>query len=358
MPRQVTLVSTTRRRLLAFTVLAPFFHREANAFSVEIDEFRRNAINSWRRRIKGFLTRKIVPIIDTEATYNTRINLDWIRAQMDSEGVAQVCFAPHAALGSGTSRKLYDTFPDYFIPTTADGSSLHWYRNTQSFAESTRGDLLSGRYFLMGEFELRHYPSSSQFVSGQLDRDVTVSLDDPSVHDVFRLAEESGVAFQIHYEVEDALLTPLEAILGKYPRANVIWCHLGQIRYSARNSTYGPDYVRGLIARFPNLQFDLGIARPDWIYPGSREYDSTIFQADTGRPPHGGYLRSNWRDLIDAFPERFIAATDIDAGRFQSFPYKIRLLRDLILSQVSTRASHLIAYQNAWRLISREPWVD
>lgn len=332
--------------------LAAFAH-----FSVWASDpaFRAKALSAWQRRIRSILARGQVPIIDTEVTYNAAYDLDFIISNMDVLSVAQICPAPFAGLGSRASLDLYSRHPEYFIPTTADGSSPHWYRDTQAFAAQLTRDLDTGQYFLMGEFELRHYPSPLQYRAGRTDRDVTVPLDDPGVGAVFQLAEQRGTALQIHYEIEDALLPALEDLLGRYPRARVIWCHLGQVRYPDRTSRYGPVYVKSLIERFPNLYFDLGLPGPPHVHPASRERDQMIY-AFTGYRPWGGYLRKNWRQLLEDFPERFLAASDVGGDRFREFPNQILRLRQLVLSELSPRAQHLIAYQNAWRLISGEPW--
>jgi hypothetical protein len=344
-----------RRRLLQGLMLLPFLARSAGAQSPEIEAFRHAAREGWRKRILAIRERDVVPIIDTEATYNTAIKLDSMRESMDRLGVAQVCFAPFAGLGSHASYEMHIKHPEYFIPTTADGSSPHWYRNTEQFAEATRQELASGRYFLMGEFEVRHYPSHQQILSGRLDRDITVPLDDPGLHAVLRLSEQTGVAMQIHYEIEDGLLAGFEAMLERYPLAKVIWCHLGQVRYAERNTRYGSDYVAGLIKRFPNLHFDLGIAGPTHQHPGSRQRDQTIY-AETRIPPWGGYLLANWRNILETYPDRFLAASDIDASRWRNFTSQIERLRMLILDKLTPKARHMIAYQNAWRLITGEPY--
>lgn len=66
--------------------------------------------------------------------------------------------------GSHASLDLYSKYPEYFIPTTADGSSPHWFRDTLEFAAQLKRDLDTGQYFLMGEFELPHYPSPGEIV--------------------------------------------------------------------------------------------------------------------------------------------------------------------------------------------------
>jgi hypothetical protein len=316
---------------------------------------RAESLGLWRHRIRSMLAKDIVPIIDTQATYNRAIDIDYIVEQMDQLGVAQVCFAPHGSLGSAHSLRLHHDHPAYFVPTTTDGSSPHWYHNTGTFIAQTRQELQTGNYFLMGEFEIRHYPSDAQFKAGQWGRDVSVPVDSPAVHELFQLAIETGVAFQIHYEIEDSLLQPLESMLERYPRAKLIWCHLGQVRFPERAKKYGVGYVRSLIERFPGLHFDLGHTGPRNIYPGSNQRDQTLYHWN-GIPPYGGVLHADWKALIEERPERFLASSDIDAGRYQFFREKIMRLRSVVLNDLSPRARHFVAYQNAWRLLSGESW--
>jgi hypothetical protein len=318
---------------------------------------REESIAAWRDRIHALLARRVLPIIDTEATYSRFYDLQFILREMEANGVAQIAFAPiyQKAGGSTDSLSLHERYPAFFIPTTSDGVTPDWWNHPEAFVEEIIAEVRSGKYFFMGEFEFRHYPSPMQYWSGRMDRDITVSLDRPAARKLFSFSQDSGTAFMIHYEIEDGLLPPLEAMLARYPGARVIWCHLGQVRYPRRTRHYGPSYVRSLIAKFPNLYFDLGLGGPGNMYPGSYERDQTIYEF-TGIPPYRGRLKPEWRAILEDFPERFLAATDIGPDRFRWFPDWIRRLRVLLLDELSERAKHLIAYQNAWRLITKGAW--
>jgi hypothetical protein len=314
---------------------------------------RKESIEAWSRRIRAIRDRGKLPIIDTEATHHHSIDIEFIIREMDLNGVAQMAFAPN--FSDGTMR-LHQLYPEYFIPTTADGSSWHWSLYSQYFIDTVIEQFKAGGYFLMGEYELRHYPAPVDWNAGRIHRDVTVPLDSGPVHALFQFSQEHKVMFMIHYEIEDVLLSPLEAMLEQYPGALVVWCHVGQVRYPNRSTRYGPAYVRSLIERFPNLHFDLGaMGYPGHVYPGSGERDMTIFQY-TGEPPYGGYLKREWLNLFEERPERFLAASDIGPEYYPNFPVTIQRLRALILNRLHERARHLIAYQNAWRLITGEVW--
>ena len=87
----------------------------------------------------------------------------------------------------------------------------------------------------MDEYEARHYPSPIQWRAGQVNRDVAIPIDAAPMRDLFRFTAERNIAFLIHYEIEDALLDPLEAMLERYPEARVVWSHLAEVRYPDRS---------------------------------------------------------------------------------------------------------------------------
>jgi predicted TIM-barrel fold metal-dependent hydrolase len=345
-------MNLSRRALFCAAAVGSTF----DAYAGTVD--RATAIAGWRRRIDSFLQRGIVPIIDTEFTFNRNIerSLDFVMAEMDKGGIAQICLAPGENAASQASLDAFRRFPDRFIPTTKDGSSPEWYAHRTDFAAITQRELAGGDYFMMGEFELRHYPSPLQFNAGRMDRDVDVPLDDPAVDRIFDRAATAGVAIQIHYEIEDRLLPPLEALLARHPRTAVIWCHLGQVRFRERNTIYGPDYVDSLISRFPNLHFDLATAGARHVHPLSKQRDATLF-IFTGRDQWGGYLDLAWRRVLLAHPERFLAASDSDGDRFKSMRETLDRQRSMILAEMPAAAQRAIAFGNAWRLVTGQTWT-
>ncbi len=50
----------------------------------------------------------------------------------------------------------------------------------------------------------------------------------------------------------------LERMLAKYPKAKVVWCHIGRNRNPGTWKRFSkPDGVREMILKYPNLYFDL-----------------------------------------------------------------------------------------------------
>ena len=172
----------------------------------------------------------------------------------------------------------------------------------------------------------------------------------PGGQALFELSARTGVAFQIHYEIEDSLLPPLEAMLQAHPQARVIWCHLGQVRYPERNSRYGPAYVRALIERFDNLHFDLAVARASFVYKPSGARDSTLFDSS-------GRVAEGWRQLIEDHPRRFLAASDYRPAVEKHYPQQIGHQRQAILAAFTSSTQRKLAFENAWRLITGSDWT-
>lgn len=311
---------------------------------------RAQSIAAWKKRIGSILGRGGLPIIDTQATYVAGMtNVPRMIENMNTLDIAQIAFAAANAPTSAPSLELHRKYPEFFIPTTNDGSFRRWWKDPQKFLSVLESDLQSGSYFFMGEHEFRHLPSPEQVAAGRKDRDITIDLAGPAAHRLFQLSERFGTAFQIHYEIEDQLLPPLESMLARYPKAKMIWCHLAMIRQPDRVKQYGPRYVASLIERFPGLHFDLAVPAARHTYPFTGVRDSTLFDPS-------GKINADWRTILEKHPERFLAASDYRPPIEPKYGEHIQLQRGL-LAELTPRARPLVAFQNAWRLIIGAPWT-
>ena len=69
-------------------------------------------------------------------------------------------------------------------------------------------------------------------------------------------------------------------------------------------------------------------------------------------------LKPEWKQLFQAFPERFTIGSDIDAGRWPYYDQTITRLRTLILGNLDRKTAEEIAFKNAWKLTTHEEWQD
>ncbi|MBA4329911.1 MAG: amidohydrolase [Polaromonas sp.] len=330
------------------TMSIPAFAQSAPASTGDL-AVRAASIEAWRQRLQGMLDKGRLPMIDIQATYVPGVtNIGQLMAWMDEVDIAQIAFATASSPDSGPSLELHRQYPGYFIPTTSSGEFPRWWNNPAAFVSRVAADLKTGNYYTMGEHEFRHYPSPEQVEARNNGRDITVPLDGPAGHALFQLSEDTGTAFQIHYEIEDPLLPVLESMLARYPKARVIWCHLGMIRYPDRAKAYNPAYVKSLITRFPHLHFDLAVPRAENIYRPSGARDSTIFQ--------NGRLGEEWQALMEGFPDRFLVASDYRPPVESLYRTTMGRHRNQILGPLSEAVRHKLAYGNAWRLVTGNSW--
>ena len=304
---------------------------------------------NWKQRIEAMRAAGVMPIIDIESNLGEDLDIQSFARQMDGEGVALIAFSG-VANGRGWSdaaRYAVAADPWRYIPAGNGGLPPDWKKNPLNFAKISKERVVNDGYPLMGEYEFRHYPSPDQIQRGNRERDEDLPIDGPAGHELFRFSAESGISFQIHQEIEDQYLVPLEKMLTQYPNAKVIWCHLAQMRYQGRNTRYGPDYVRKLIEQHPNLYFDLFSGPPDHIYPSSGEYPGKYWDRSTGK------LKPEWAKLIADHPWRFMTALDLNPFIMQGFSRRVGMQR-AVLDSLPASVREIVAYKAAWKLLFNE----
>lgn len=310
----------------------------------------------WKKRILAIKEEGKLPIIDIESSFNPKkINAKDYAITMDDNGIALTAFSAQigkkkykkkGTLWHEAARRAVGVDPTRFIPTSTAGIYPAFTEEPEAFVRKTIAKVKKDNYPQMGEFEFRHYMSPRQYKRDETYRDVAVPIDSDSGHELFKFSQSSGIPFQIHYEIEDDLLPPLEQMLTKYPKAKVIWCHLGQVRFSTRAKTYGPDYVRSLIEKYPNIYFDLAFGGADSVYPGSNERQARVWISS-------GKVKPEWVKLITDHPYRFLAALDIGGDRIDHVSKNTKTLRSFI-GNLPEETQEIVAYKAAWKLIFNE----
>jgi len=312
----------------------------------------------YAQRLKKILAAGELPYVDIESSCcSNQLDIDFIAKSMDQLNIGLMALS--ADIGKSQfekgvrfdnlSKKLLASYPDRFIPVGNGGQPPALTEAADEFLDAQEEAARKKKMVLFGEYEFRHYPSPRQAKRGEADRDVHVPIDGPTGHRVFSLSEKTGMPFQIHYEVENELLVPLEKMLEQYPKAKVIWCHLAQIRYIERASRYTPAYVDGLIKRFPNLYFDTAFGDATSVYSPSNQRHARVWAAFGG-------LKSEWRDLIVAHPVRFLSALDLGQDRLDRIVEYDKNHRNF-LKQLPTETQHRVAYRNAWLLLFGEEFA-
>lgn len=309
-------------------------------------------------RLKKILAAGELPYVDIESSCNsTKLDIDSLAKSMDRLNIGLMALS--ADIGKGPfkegvrfdnlSERLLASYPDRFIPVGNGGQRPALTEATDEFLDAQEAAARTKQIMLLGEYEFRHYPSPRQAKRGEMDRDEYVPIDGPIGQRVFSISEKTGAPFQIHYEIEDELLAPLENMLQQYPKAKVIWCHLAQIRYIERASRYSPMYVDNLIKRFPNLYFDTAFGDSDSIYPLSNQRHARVWASN-------GSLKAEWHDLISAYPKRFLSALDLGGDRMARIAEWDQNHRNF-LKRLPSETQHQVAYRSAWTLFFDEEFA-
>lgn len=347
-----------RRRLLKFALALPLAGALGRiGHARKLPEMARLKAG-YSQRLKKILAAGDLPYIDIESSCNpTRVDIDFVAQSMDRLNIGLMALSADMSKDQfrngvrfdNLSERLLNAYPDRFIAVGNGGQPPFLTEAAVEFFAAQEAAAGQQPMLLLGEFEIRHYPSPRQTKRGEFDRDVNIPIDGPTGHRLFGLSEKLGLAFQLHYEIEDELLAPLEHMLEKYPNAKVIWCHLAQVRYIERASRYSASYVEGLIKRFPNLYFDTAFGDASSIYPVSNQRHARVWDAFGG-------LADDWRNLIEAYPNRFLSALDLGGDRMTKIEEYNRKHRNF-LGRFPKSVQQRLAYRNAWSLLFGEEFV-
>lgn len=306
-------------------------------------------IQKFEKRIRDVMGQGALPIIDVEYHHGGKIEMERLLKKMDESGVALTWLGPNEKLGSEESIRLNEIYPDRIVPTTVHGDGKLWHGKDKRFLEKLARDVRSGKYFAMGEFEARHYPSSTN------NRDVHMPVDSEAMQVVLELSSEAGIPFLLHHEAEDALLPEVERMLVKYPKAKMIWCHVGRNRNPTTWKKFQKaDTVRDLLQKYPNLYFDLVQSKPGSKYRGTGQVEGILYDLSSAR----AFLNSEWKKVLEEFPDRFVIGSDINTGRFDDYHRVVQTFRDIVLGGIKKGAAEKFAFRNAWKFMTGEDWKD
>lgn len=322
----------------------------------------------WEARIKSFLDRGVIPLVDLESSISEeqakQLYQPAVHARMDALGIALIAFdanqAPQTPGGPQGYRWGYhmhaavNAHPERFILSSNSGISPNWRQQREDMIAQTEAQVRSGTYPVMAEFEFRHFVSQGECREGRFDREVNIPLNAPNGHRLFALAAATGVSFLVHNEPEDAALAALEEMLRTYPAARVIQAHFGQIRYPERQQRFTAQYARHLLSTYPNLHFDISVGEPGRRYQcqGQNLIDTVLWESSGSG--QRDMLKPEYKVLLSEFSDRFVAGMDYGGGRpplVQFWEGRVKNLR-LILRDLPVEAQHRIAYGNAWRLLT------
>lgn len=165
-------------------------------------------------------------------------------------------------------------------------------------------------------------------------RGVDVKPDSPLVMRLIELAGQYDVPINIHCD-ESAASHMINAV-GSHPKTRVIWAHTGSYLRPAR--------IAALLRQYANLDFDLSARNPLYARGGGGSLLSAF-----------GGLDAAWRDLFEAFPERFYFGVDFLLAEHLRSAAAIGEYARAIFAQLSSSTARKLAYENSVRAYRLPP---
>jgi hypothetical protein len=235
-------------------------------------------------------------IFDSHVHTNPKVSMPQIISKMDEAGVSV------ANLYSGTL-DIASQYPGRFITfVDTPDSPPSWFTQGQSFVTSADTQLKTGKYYGIGETNLRYY-------SGKLIPPPTVSIpaDTPIWLQLVDLSAQYHVPISFHFVPDDTTANAaFERMLSHNKEAVLIWAHLGFNNMPLNGATLS-DYL----LRYPHLYFDTaGIQnmQQDPAPQANSNWWMLTSQADNGQ------LNKEWRKFFETWNARILFGSDAGGG--------------------------------------------
>jgi hypothetical protein len=221
-------------------------------------------------------------------------------SEMDSAGVSMSLLYTDAS----SAFQAISQYPGRFITFVDTPDSPRpstWLTQGQSFVVSAEEQLKTGKYYGIGEANLRYY--SGEIVPPPT---VYVPADTPVWLHLVDLSAQYHVPISFHFVPDDtAANAAFERMLNHNNGAIPIWCHLG-FNNLPLNSTVLNDYL----LRYPNLYFDTaGIQNMQNPLPQSNSNWALL-----ANQSNKGQLNEEWKQFFETWNARILFGTDAGGG--------------------------------------------
>ncbi len=235
-------------------------------------------------------------IFDSHVHTNSKVSMSQIISEMDKAGVSV------ANLYSGTLDTT-SQYPGRFITfVDTPDSPPSWFAQGQSFLTSAEAQLKTGKFYGIGETNLRYY--SGKIISPPT---AYVPADSQIWLQLVDLSAQYHVPISFHFVPDDTTANAaFERMLSHNKDATLIWAHLGFNNMPLNSATLN-DYL----LRYPHLYFDTaGIQnmQQDPAPQANSNWWMLTSQADNGR------LNKEWRQFFETWNSRILFGSDAGGG--------------------------------------------
>lgn len=242
-------------------------------------------------------------IFDSHVHASSKISLSQIISEMNKAGVSV------ANVYSGTLENA-SQYPGRFITfvdTPDSPQPSTWLAQGQAFVTSAEEKLKTGKYYGIGEANLRYYGSAAIPVPPP---NIAVSPDTPTWLQLVDLAAKYHVPISFHFVPDDTTANAaFERMLNHNKDATLIWAHLGFNNMPLNSAT-----LNDFLLRYPHLYFDTaGIQGMHNPTDGSQGAQNSAVNWE--RMMSNGQLSAAWKKFFETWNSRILVATDAGGGQ-------------------------------------------
>ena len=248
--------------------------------------------------ISQFTDTKNRDIFDSHVHINPKVSMPQIISEMDKAGVSMA----NLYSGSLEATAQYPGRFILFVDTPENPQQGTWLDKGQSFFTSAEAQIKTGKYYGVGETNLRYY-------SGKLIPPPTVYIpaDTPLWLQLVDLSAQYHIPISFHFVPDDAVANvAFEKMLNHNKDATLIWAHLGFNNMPLNSATLN-DYL----LRYPNLYFDTaGIQnmQQDPAPQANSNWWMLTSQVDNGQ------LNKEWKQFFETWNSRILFGSDAGGG--------------------------------------------
>lgn len=238
-------------------------------------------------------------IFDSHVHISPKVSLSQIISEMDKAKVSVANMYSGTLEDSAQYPGRFITFVD--TPDSPQPST--WLTQGQSFVTSAEAKLKTGKYYGIGETNLRYFGGSNNPPGTP---DINVSPDNPLWLQLVDLSAKYHVPISFHFVPDDAVANAaFEKMLSHNKDATFIWAHLG-----FNNLTINSATLNDFLLRYPHLYFDTaGIQNMQNLPPQPNSNWARIADSSNGQ------LNAEWKQFFETWNSRIMVATDAGGGQ-------------------------------------------
>jgi len=243
------------------------------------------------------IDREQMDIFDSHVHITSKVSVSQIISEMDKAGVSMSLLYS----GSLENTTQYPGRFILFVDTPDSPQPSAWLTQGQSFVKSAETQLKTGKFYGIGETNLRYY-------SGDVTPPPTVyvSPTTPLWLQLVNLSAKYHVPISFHFVPDDPVANiAFEKMLNSNKDAIFIWAHLG-----FNNMPLDSNALNDFLLRYPNLYFDTaGIQNMQNPLPQSNSNWALLTsQANNGQ------LNDEWKQFFGTWNSRILFGSDAGGG--------------------------------------------